>query len=205
MTAVRGHRPAVDPVEPADAPPRLAGRLLVAPPSADGDPSFGRSVVLVLGHDDGGALGLVLNRPGPVPVEAVLPHWAALAPDPGRVFVGGPVAPGGAVLLGWPHATTPVGALRPVAAALPGGVGLVDVDGDVEPSALAGVRVFAGHAGWSAGQLDEEVARGAWVVADPVEGDVSAAAPEVLWEAVLRRQPGFLPALVDAPPHPRLN
>ncbi len=71
----------------------ISGRLLVASPML-GDPNFARTVVLMLAHDDEGALGLVLNRPSEVDVGTVLPDvWRDVAPRPQVLFVGGPVAP----------------------------------------------------------------------------------------------------------------
>ena len=69
----------------------LTGRLLVATPAL-GDSNFERSVVLVLDHDEDGALGVVINRPTPVDVAEVLPVWQPFATEPGVLFQGGPVA-----------------------------------------------------------------------------------------------------------------
>ncbi len=69
----------------------IAGKLLVATPSLS-DPNFYRTVILLLQHDEEGALGVVLNRPSTEPLEAHLPDWAPKS-DPPIVFVGGPVAP----------------------------------------------------------------------------------------------------------------
>ena len=69
----------------------LSGRLLVATPELD-DGTFDRSVVLLLDHDENGALGVVVNHPTPVDVAEVLPSWQPLACEPGVLFKGGPVA-----------------------------------------------------------------------------------------------------------------
>src|SRR5919206_246007 len=69
----------------------LTGRLLVASPLL-ADDNFRRSVVLLLDHGEDGALGVVVNRPLEVDVEAVLPAWQPYATRPGRLFRGGPVA-----------------------------------------------------------------------------------------------------------------
>jgi len=66
-----------------------SGRLLVAAPALD-DPNFDRAVVLVLDHDEDGALGVVLNRPSSVLVADTLEDWTALAASPPVVFGGGP-------------------------------------------------------------------------------------------------------------------
>ena len=73
-----------------------------------GDPNFARAVVLVLDHDEDGALGVVVNRPTTVGVADVLPDWQPFATDPGVLFQGGPVALDSALGL----AVVPVGQRR---------------------------------------------------------------------------------------------
>ena len=50
------------------------------------------------------------------------------------------------------------------------------------------MRVFAGYAGWSAGQLEAEVDEGAWWIVEALPYDAFTSRPEVLWRQVLRRQ-----------------
>src|SRR3954451_4664123 len=76
----------------------LTGRLLVATPALR-DPNFERTVVLVVAHEEGGALGVVLNRATEVPVAEVLGPWGQLADEPSVVFEGGPVQPEAAICL----------------------------------------------------------------------------------------------------------
>jgi len=187
----------------------LAGRLLVATPEL-GDGTFERSVVLVLDHDDDGALGVVINRPTPVDVAEVLPTWQPLACEPGVLFQGGPVALdsalGLAVVPGTAEEAEPLGWRRVV-----GRLGLVDLD--TPPEVLAAevtrLRIFAGYAGWGAGQLEDELRQGAWYVvpADPDGGfaDAFTAAPDGLWRAVLRRQGGDLAMVSTYLDDPSLN
>ena len=66
------------------------GRLLVATPPL-GDPNFDRSVVYMLEHTDDGAVGVVLNRPGPETVIEGLEAWMDRLSPPAVVFGGGPV------------------------------------------------------------------------------------------------------------------
>ena len=54
----------------------LQGHLLIAGPGLL-DPNFRRTIVLIGEHNDEGALGVVLNRPGPVTVAVFLPTWLA--------------------------------------------------------------------------------------------------------------------------------
>src|SRR5262245_64828402 len=75
------------------------GKLLIAEPML-GDPNFERSVVLMIEHNEDGALGVVLNRPTHLEVAAVLDEWARLAADPPVLYVGGPVEQNGVIALG---------------------------------------------------------------------------------------------------------
>lgn len=162
-----------------DPRPSLKGQLLVAVPEL-GDPNFSRTVVYLLAHDPhGGAIGLVLNRPGPLPAAAALPHWAERAAEPAMLFKGGPVDQGSVIGLGRGHDGWP----------LP--VDLSEQPNLVEEGADL-VRLFSGYAGWSPGQLEGELDMGGWIVvaAEPV--DVFTAEPRELWHTVLGRQPGTL-------------
>lgn len=153
------------------------------------DPNFRRTVVYLLHHGDEGTLGVVLNRPSEVPVDEVLPEWADYVAQPATVFVGGPV-----------ERNTPlcVAALRTgeQAGSVPGTIGvsgpiaLVVLGSDPEVLApkVRGLRVFAGYAGWDAGQLDDEISRGDWVIVPALPSDVLAAPELDLWGHVLRRQ-----------------
>jgi putative transcriptional regulator len=181
------------------------GRLLVATPVLT-DPNFARAVVLLLDHDEQGALGVVLNRPTSVEVSDVLDGWAELAGSPRVVFQGGPVgldsALAVAVVPGEPGPQEPLGWRR-----VHGAIGLVDLE--APPQVLAGelgaLRVFAGYAGWTPGQLEREIAEGAWCLVDAEPGDISCPDPERLWRAVLRRQTGALAMLATYPEDPTLN
>jgi len=81
----------------------LSGRLLVASPHLV-DPNFHRTVVLLLDHNDEGAFGVVLNRPLPVEVDAVLPGWQDVVSHPEGLFQGGPVGLDGALGIAVPAA-----------------------------------------------------------------------------------------------------
>jgi putative transcriptional regulator len=190
-----------------DVPPAipLPGRLLVAAPVLS-DENFARTVILLLDHDEEGSLGLVLNRPSHVPVGTVLPSWDGRTTGTDVLFTGGPVADDNALALGLlpgPHdGPEPEGFRR-----LAGPFGLVDLDNDpVEAMAdLSAIRIYAGYAGWSAGQLDDEVAEGAWYVVDGGPSDVFSSEPEDLWRQVLRRQRGELAFVATPSTDPSLN
>ena len=72
-------------------------------------------------------------------------------------------------------------------------------------SSLAGLRVFAGYAGWGPEQLRDEIAEGSWYVVSGDDADVFAADTTMLWRDVLRRQPGMLAWHSTRPADPELN
>ena len=190
---------------PVTDPVRTAGKLLIAEPLL-ADPNFDRSVVLMIEHNDEGALGVVLNRPTDLEVAAVLSDWSDLAADPPVLYMGGPVQQNGVLALG----------RRRDGVAAAGAVGLTPVLGEVgtvdlnlEPDELAasvdGVRFFVGYSGWGRGQLEGELEEGAWLVVPAEAGDVFAPDPDTMWRAVLRRQGGRTSMLAHFPAHPSLN
>lgn len=181
----------------------LAGHLLVATPQTVGD-VFGRSVVLVLHHDEEGAQGVVLNRPLTAPVESVLPAWQDHVTSPARLFHGGPVSVDSALgLVSVPGDTDEPMGIR----LLFRGVGLVDLD--IPPLVvlpeIAGLRIFAGYAGWAPGQLEMEIRDGGWYVVDAEARDAFTPDPGGLWPAVLRRQRGNLALVATFPEDPSMN
>ena len=183
-----------------------AGSLLIAAPTLV-DPNFARTIVLLLDIGESGALGVVLNRPTELDVGDVLEPWADLVTGPGVLFQGGPVETDAAlavasVAAGVPADDEPVGWRR-----VSGTTGLVDLDAPVEivASAIASVRIFAGYAGWGAGQLEAEIDEGSWYVVPAEPQDPFLEDPERLWMSVLRRQGGDLAMMATMPVEPGLN
>lgn len=186
----------------------LSGRLLAATPQL-GDPNFRRTVVLIVEDDpDEGTLGVVLNRPTEVPLDQVLEPWTPLASGPQVVFRGGPISPSSALALALVQGSDePVGWRSLDGTPLMSRIGLVDLG--APPELLAGgitsMRVFAGYAGWGAGQLRDEIADGAWFLLPGDPADAFAADPARLWQAVLRRQGGDLAMVATFPDDPAWN
>ena len=186
----------------------LAGCLLVATPLL-GDPNFRRAVVLIVEDEpEEGTLGVVLNRPTGTPVQQVLASWTDLVTAPPVVFEGGPVSPNSALGLAMvPGEDEPVGWRALDSVTPPSRLGLVDLD--APPQLLAGgiasLRVFAGYAGWSPGQVQSEIEEGAWYVLPAEPADAFAAEPEQLWQIVLRRAGGTLALVATYPEDPAQN
>ena len=164
------------------------------------EPTFRRSVIYVVEHNDGGTLGVVLNRPSEAAVYNVLPQWAKLAAKPKTMFIGGPVKRDAALCLGTLRVGNSVDGmpgLRHIAGRM------VMIDLDVDPDLVApvveGVRIFAGYSGWTIGQLEGEIERGDWIVLSALPSDVLVEQRVDLWARVLRRQP-FPQALLATHP-----
>lgn len=175
------------------------GMLLVAAPgmlSAD----FVRTVVLVLEHDAGHTIGVVLNHRSELAVFNVMADWADLVAPPQALYIGGPVSPQSAVAVGVTRNGVDIDS-HPQFTRLANR--LVHVDLEADPVALGdeveGLRIFAGYAAWQPGQLDEEILRGDWFVAPALPTDVIAPAGADLWGDVMRRQPMPLPLFATFP------
>ncbi len=185
----------------------LVGRLLVANPRL-ADPNFDRSIVLVLAHGDEGALGVILNRPSDTAVAEALPGWEEVASAPATVFVGGPVQQTTVIALA--QSTGPVATSTDPDtgwASVAGDVGTIDLDLGPDEAAqrVAGLRVFAGYAGWGPEQLESEIAAGGWFVVDGEPGDGLTSDPASLWKQVLRRQRSDLALVAAYPDDPDMN
>lgn len=176
-----------------------AGRLLVASPVLT-EETFETTVIALLEHDANGSLGVVLNRPTIVPVGDVLPGWECVGDD--TLFQGGPVGLDSALAVGVTRGTVRHHAFRAVRP----GWGLIDLDADPIDVAhdFGAIRVYAGYAGWSAGQLEDEVSDGAWYVVESTAEDLCAD-PDSLWSVVVRRQRNELRLLTYRTEEPEMN
>jgi putative transcriptional regulator len=173
-----------------------AGKILVATPLIVGAP-FERSVVVMLEHDEHGAVGVVANLPTDIPVDEVLPGLDVRIHPPAVVFIGGPVATDTAVIVG----RSPTGVFL---MSSPGGdVGILDTS---EPVTDADhVRVFAGYSGWSPGQLEFELAEDSWWVL-PLDLDVVFSHDtSTVWARVLASAPAPIAYHATFPDDPATN
>jgi putative transcriptional regulator len=177
----------------------LAPSLLVAMPDL-ADPNFRRAVVLLVHHDEDGTVGLVLNRKADLTAtdlcESLDVDWQG---DPEcMVSWGGPVQPntgwvvaGGNVLEGLPEATPFADGLH--------FAGSLDALRSVAGEPPAELRLFLGYAGWGPGQLEAELAAGAWVVAPFAHEPIFAVSEDELWAHVWRLL-GIDPATIVSTP-----
>jgi len=170
----------------------LAGQILIATPNM-ADPRFERSVILICAHDEAHAMGIVVNKPiSDLPMRQLL-EQLGISPDSAVgerfVYFGGPVqTERGLVLHSLDYRTD-------VTLEIGGGVGitgsrdiLVDIAGKT-PSQPPPENYFLaiGYAGWSAGQLEEELSMNAWVHCDQDMDILFAKDASKSWEKSLAK------------------
>ncbi len=160
----------------------------------------------MLEHGPEGALGVVINRPSRLPVAGTIDEWVEFTASPTTVFVGGPVSPSSVIALAAVDSPSSDFDDESSWNRIVGRLGTVDLEAtpsDVE--GLEAVRMFAGYAGWEAGQLEAELALDSWYVVDVGNEDLHDPNPEELWWTVLSRQPGELGHLRNYPEDPWVN
>jgi putative transcriptional regulator len=167
----------------------LAGQLLVATNELR-DPRFVRTVVFMVRHDAGGAMGLVVNRPvGEVPLADLLKRLGIEGRGVGgeiRLHYGGPVEPNlGFVLHTTDYTTEGTQVLQ-------GGIALTSQT-EVLRAIGAGTgprrSLFTlGYAGWAPGQLEAEIAAGAWITVPADAGLVFDERSDKKWERAMARR-----------------
>ena len=148
------------------------------------DPNFSRTVVLLIGYDPEGAMGLVINRRTHVPVSEVFTESEELRRAVGRIYLGGPVSLNQFFIL--------VQTKHPSAGSLHllGNLYLSDqefLQGMLGGGGQEEFRVYAGYAGWGASQLDREIDRGDWHVLPGDEKSVFSEEPATVWEVLIER------------------
>ena len=146
---------------------RLTAILLVAKGELR-DPNFADSVVLVMNNLGPAPIGLVVNRPTEIPVAHLFPDLKRLERVHDKVYFGGPVDLESVWFL-FRSVKPPEHAVQAVAGIYLSASRdlLAQLLGRDKP--MDGLRIFIGHSGWAPGQLETEIARGAWTLerADP--------------------------------------
>ena len=157
--------------------------LLVASPILM-DPNFMHSVLLLVEHDDEGALGIILNRQLPLPLAQICEESGLdfAGPDEGTAWRGGPVDPQRGILL--------------VEGGLPGPEDTVldfthfvshrkDLLEELMTDPDSHFRLFLGYAGWGPMQLDQELDQGAWIQRPLKSGWLMHPDPTGLWTVAI--------------------
>ncbi|KYF72858.1 YqgE/AlgH family protein [Sorangium cellulosum] len=166
------------------------GFLIASPPL--GDPNFDKTVVLLAVHSEGGALGFVVNRPAPMTLGELLSFagYGNDLKDPAPVYLGGPVQPSSGWILcldpalgGDESGVIPVGSRVRVTSSRSAFDALA---ADAVRGAVAADprhrTVLLGYSGWGPGQLEREIAAGAWLPVPLDEGVLFDVAADRRWE-----------------------
>lgn len=160
------------------------GKFLVAGRNVT-DPRFSETVVFLVSYDADGAMGLVINRPL-AKLSGVFPEIGGLKDRTDKLFFGGPVRTDQMFMLvrsnGWPEDSTHV--FKDVYVSGSKAL-LLRMIGKGETGRR--FRVFAGYAGWSARQLEQEVARGDWYVVQADAESIFEKEPSEIWPELFLR------------------
>ena len=161
------------------------GKFLVASKELR-DPNFFETVVLLLEYDRNGAMGLVINRPSTLKLSKVLPDIEGLQKRSDTIYLGGPVAKNQLMLL--IRTSSPPEGSRLVFKDIYLSSSQEIIEKMVDnPDTPERFRVYAGYAGWAAGQLDHEVSRGSWHILQADQGSVFDKTPSEIWPELIRR------------------
>jgi putative transcriptional regulator len=169
----------------------LAPGFLIAVPQME-DHNFSRTVVLLVEHGEGGAMGVVFNKPSEIPLLEIGREQGMDVHDgAGNAFVGGPVQRERGFLL---HRRDDVGDSVKLADDV-----FLSLSTDALRDLLTGdpaaYRLCLGYAGWGPGQLESEMVAGGWLNAQVSARRIFDTPPELIWESVIRDlgiDPAFL-------------
>lgn len=169
-------------------PNSLRGQLLVSGRHLR-DPNFYRSVVLMLEDTDESSMGLVINRPSSIAVDAAMENLESTPASKDPIFSGGPVETSALFIL---HNCPELGDQDEqvctgvfVTGSNESFEALIANDKNCLES--CGFRIYCGYAGWGTGQLAEELSRGDWHII-PAESElVFGDDPYHIWEACMER------------------
>lgn len=168
-------------VTPAgDAQPMTA--ILITAKAELRDPFFADSVVLVLNNLGPAPLGVVINRPTPLPVAQLFPDLKRLAELHDHVYFGGPVE-FGSVWFVFRAAKPPDHAVRACDGVYVSSSRKLLLQLLARDKPMDGLRIFAGHSGWGPGQLESEIARGDWTLARAEPDVIFGSKSEHPWPA----------------------
>ncbi len=170
------------------------GKFLVAAKGIE-DPRFQETVILLLRHDQDGAMGLVINLPTGVSVSSAFPKIRELRKRTDKVFIGGPVA-GNQLFLLIRTDKAPEGSFHVFRHTYLSSSLTVLRHIARDRKSRRSFRVFAGYAGWAGGQLEREVARGSWYVLDADEKLIFDKDPSDLWQRMIGRSSGIMVQLL---------
>lgn len=179
----------------------MKGKLLISEPFMV-DAHFKRSVVYIVEHDDEGTIGFVLNKPLDVKMQHVVRDFPHIDTTVGY---GGPV---GEDTLHFVHN---VGDILmnsiPVSESLCWSGDFDQLQDLIREGAVTpdNVLFFIGYSGWDVGQLDDELKRGAWIVAEASDNQIIKGNYEDFWKDVLKPMGTNYDIISQMPDSPNYN
>jgi putative transcriptional regulator len=173
----------------------LKGQLLLDSGQLRGSP-FHRSVVLICQHDPEGAFGVVLNQPTTNKIGDVIVSDLPESLKEEILYMGGPVQTDALTYL---HSDTFLAEANIIPNLSMGHSleELQEIAGGFSPAKR--IRCYAGYAGWSAGQLESEMKRKAWLLHPADIELVFSAKTAELWSTILRGKSWKHRLLADSP------
>jgi putative transcriptional regulator len=184
----------------------LRGQLLIASRSLL-DPNFLQSVVLLVEHNDEGAMGLVVNRPSEMTVSKALGGHFEYPETDELVYLGGPVEQNSLFIL---HDDPTLDQMEhPMKVGVYVGTSEEAFEEVVRRANAAETdwkcRIISGYAGWSPGQLEGEIARLDWKAIPASPDLVFHTDPYLVWQHAMQEHHKRNPLVPDAPGDPRWN
>ena len=162
----------------------LTNHFLIAMPQL-ADPNFFHSVAYICGHNDEGAMGIVVNRPLDMYLGEILDHMDINSSRSNareqEVFIGGPVEPQHGFVLHQPRKNWKSTLFISDEIALTTSSDILEDIANNDGPARS--LVALGYAGWGAGQLEQEMAENAWLSV-PADANIIFELPyEKRWQA----------------------
>jgi putative transcriptional regulator len=164
------------------------------------DPHFRKTVIYILRHDQHGTLGLIINKPGALLLSRVLDNLDSEHARKHRLYYGGPVETSVITMLMENMTTSPLAE---------------HIAGDIyfsnrrivmerllkEKKPASKLHFFHGHAGWVAGQLEQELGRGDWHLMEGNPRSIFSSEIRTLWQRLIRKlEPlGIIVRIIDQP------
>ena len=169
------------------------------------DRHFRESVIYILRHNNHGTLGLIINKPGTLPLSRALDNVDAEHARHHRLYFGGPVETSAIIMLMKNIPESPL---------------VEHITGDIyfsnqrivmerllqEKKSASKLHFFHGHAGWTTGQLEQELSRGDWHLIDGNPRSVFSSEIKTLWHRLIRKlEPLGIIVRAAGQPAPRSN
>ena len=176
------------------------GRVLVSEPFLQGY-YFSRSIVLLTEHNEEGSMGLVLNKPLDLKIGSVLKD-VPFADT--KLICGGPVSPDKLFFI---HSFKNVPSATEVKEGLYFG-GNFDYIKEliaIKPELIKDIRFFIGYAGWSPGQLKDEMKESSWLVSNISTQDILYAPSDMLWANTVKALGEDYECWTNFPGNPEMN